>query len=404
MSTFHTRGLVTMSEGGRFAYEPLLDLTDGRPAGVEVLRRRDRDRTALVAPRVVWGTRQIAEFDAGIAITSVLHDPSYDSTVPLHVDICADTVVAARPRIAQLPGVLRERLEGLPIPPIVLEIGPAVSAASPRAFAEGVTELRSAGFAIAFDGVGRGFGLDLVAELLPHSIKLDTELVARLGVDPAADAVVTAICDVARACGITVSAVGVTHRDELAALRDHGITRAQGPLLASAQQHPGVAGLAIPVALIPRIQAAREAAPLRTVLPSVASLAKPALVLPDHVTADVVRAAFASHPHANSVLLTDTARRPTGFLDRNRFLMTLSGPYGHALYARRRADSLAEPPRTVGPTTDLAAALEYCLADRSRSWDDLVLLDGSLCCAGIVRVDDLMHVATGMYTEAGSVA
>jgi len=398
------RELVTMSEGGRFAYEPLLDLTDGRPAGVEVLRRRDRDRTALVAPRVVWGTRQIAEFDAGIAITSVLHDPAYDSTVPLHVDICADAVVAARPRIAQLPGVLRERLEGLPIPPIVLEIGPAVSAASPSAFAEGVTELRSAGFAIAFDGVGRGFGLDLVAELLPHSIKLDSELVARLGVDPAADAVVTAICDVARACSITVSAVGVTHRDELAALRDHGITRAQGPLLASVQQHPGVAGLAIPVALIPRIQAARESAPMRTVLPSVASLAKPALVLPDHVTADVVRAAFAAHPHANSVLLTDTARRPTAFLDRNRFLMALSGPYGHALYARRRADSLAEPPRTVGPTTDLAAALEYCLADRSRSWDDLVLLDGSLSCAGIVRVDDLMHVATGMYTDAGSVA
>jgi len=404
MATIMSSRVVTVSKIGRFAYEPLFDLTDGRPAGVEVVRCRDRDRTAHVARRTVWGTRQIAEFDTGIAITSALHQPGYDATVPLHVDLCAESVIEGRPRLVQLPGLLRDQVGGLPIPPIVLEIGPAVTAARPRALVEGVGVLRAAGIAIALDGAGRGFGLDLVAELLPHSIKIDAELVTRLPTDPAARAVVSALCDVARACGITVSALGVSRPSELKALRDLGITRAQGPLLAQAQGHPRVTGLTIPVDLLPRVEAARSATPRRAALPGVADLAQPPLTLPQDVTVDVVRAAFAAHPQAGSALLTDGARRPVGFLDRNRFLIALSGPYGHALYGRKPATTLAEPPRTIGMGTDVAAALEYCLADRDRSWDDLVLLDGSLRCAGIVRVADLLQAATGVYAGAGSVA
>ncbi len=391
---------------GRFTYELLFDLADGLPAGVEVQRCRDRDRTELVAPRVVWGARQLAEFDAGIAITSVLHETAYDSTVPVHVDLSADAVVAARPRIAQLPAALRERLGGLPAPPIVLEIGPAVSAAPPDALAEGITELRAAGFGIAFDGVGRCFGLDLVAELRPTMVKLDPGLVARLPTDPRAAAVVQAVCDVARACEVTVAATGVSHQEELAALRDHGITRAQGPLLAAARRRPTTAGMMVPVELMRRVRETREPAPpvFRMSLPSVASLAQQALLLPDDVTAEVVRATFAAHPQADSVLLTDADRRPTGFLDRKRFMLAVSGPYGHALYARRAASGLAEPPRTIGLTTDVPTALEYCVSDRARCWDDLVLLDGSLRCAGVVRVSDLLQVATGVHAGTGSVA
>lgn len=390
----------------RFTYEPLLDLADGLPAGIEVQRCFDRDRTLLVGPRVVWGPRQLAEFDAGIAVTSVLHETGYDATVPVHVDLSADAVVAARHRVAQLPDALRQRLGGLPAPPIVLEIGPAVAAAPPDALAEGIAELRAAGFGIAFDGVGRAFGLDLVAELRPALVKLDPALVARLPTDPCAAAVVRAVCDVATVCEVTVSAVGVTHRDELAALRDHGVTRAQGPLLAAARRRPATAGITVPVELMQQVQAVREPAPpvFRMSLPTVASLAQQALVLPDDVSAELARTTFAAHPQAGSLVLADADRRPTGFLDRNRFMLALSGPYGHALYARRPVRGLAEPPRTIGITTDVPTALEYCVSDRTRCWDDLVLLDGALRCAGIVRTADLLQVATGARSGTGSVA
>lgn len=391
-----------MSDLGRFAFEPLMSLVDGIAVGVEVRRRADRDRTEFVAPRVVWGPRQLAEFDTGIAIASVLHDTAYDATVPLHVDLTADSVVAARPRILTLRSMLQERMDGHPLPPIVLDVRQAQSAAPPAALADGLAELRAGGFAIALDGAGRGFGLDLIADVAPDLVKIEADVVERLPTDPRARVVVTALCTLAENAEIRVVADGVTHREELAALRDHGVTLAQGPLLAGLRARPGCAGVVLPTDLMPRIQAARahRGLPGRRAVPPLAALARPAVTLPDHVAADAVREAFVAHPQAASVVLLDEARHPTGFLDRNRFMIAVSGPFGHALHARRPAAGLAEPPRTLGGNTDVHAALEYCLSDRARSWDDLVLLDGSLRCAGIVPVSELLQAATGVRSSS----
>lgn len=223
-----------MSDHGRFAFEPLLNLVNGRPVGMEVLRRQSRDQTALVAATSVWGTRQLAEFDSGIAIASVLHGTDYDPTLPLHVDVLADTVVAARRRVRQVRSSLERRDPGRPAPEMLLEINPALSAAPPDALADGVAELRADGFGIGFDDVGRGFGLDLVAELVPDLVKIDARLVARLPDDPRARAVVGALCGVCRTVGVRVCATGVRTVDQLAAVRDHGIPWAQGPLLGTA--------------------------------------------------------------------------------------------------------------------------------------------------------------------------
>jgi EAL domain-containing protein (putative c-di-GMP-specific phosphodiesterase class I) len=383
-----------MGDYGRFAFEPMLSLVHGRSVGVEVRRCRDRDRTEVMVRRVVWGTRQLTEFDAGIAIASVLQRPDYDSTVPVHVDVCADSVVAARPRLSRLPDVLRGKLAPQPAPQVVLDVRPALSAAPPADLVEGVKELRAAGFGIALDDAGRGFGLDLIAELHPDLVKIDAELVAQLPTDERAQVVVAALCEVCRVVGVRVAATGVTSRDELSAVRDFGITWAQGPLLAAARRKPGMHGIVLPVELMPRIQAARDPAPRTARLPTVASLAKPPLVVADDVRAEVVREAFAAHPQATSVVLVDAGRRPTGTIDRTRFLIAVSGPYGHALYANRPATGLADAPRTIGATTDVPTALQYAIRDRSRAWDDLVVLDGSLVCSGVVAVADLLDAGS----------
>jgi EAL domain-containing protein (putative c-di-GMP-specific phosphodiesterase class I) len=396
-----------MSDHGRFAFEPLLNLVNGRPVGLEVLRCQARDQVALVARNAVWGPRQLAEFDSGIAIASVLHGTEYDATVPLHVDVLADTVVAARRRISQLPASLRNREAGRPAPPMLLEINPALSAAPPDAFAEGVAELRAEGFGIGFDAAGRGFGLDLIAELEPDLVKIDPRLVARLPQVPRASTVVRALLDVCHAVGVRVAAVGVGTPDQLAAVRDHGIPWAQGPLLAEPRRRPSTAGIVLPVDLMPRMRRPQDtmvpAAPAApsAPLPSVADLAQAAVSLPEHVTAESVRQALADHPQAGSVVLLEPHGRPTGFLDRNRFMLAISGPFGRALYADRPARALAETPRTLPHTTDVRSALQFCLSgDRSRSYDDLVLLGADGACVGVARVADLLQDATGNPTAA----
>jgi EAL domain-containing protein (putative c-di-GMP-specific phosphodiesterase class I) len=389
-----------MGDYGRFAFEPLLNLVNGRPVGLEVVRCQARDQIEHVARNAVWGTRQLAEVDSGIAIASVLHGAGYDATVPLHVDVLADTVVTARQRIGQLRSSLRAREAGRPAPPMLLEINPALSAAPPDALVEGVTELRAAGFGIGLDGA-RGFGLDLITELAPDIVKLDRGLVARLPHEQRARIVARALLDVCGAVGVRVAAAGVSSRDQLGAVRDLGIAWAQGPLLAEPRRRPSTAGILLPVDLMPPVRPTAPGPQAPAPPPSVASLAQAAVSLPEDAPAESVRQALADHPQAGSVVLLDAHSRPTGFLDRNRFMLAISGPFGRALYANRPAQALAEPPRTVPARTEARAALQFCLSgDRDRSYDDLVLLDGAHTCVGIVRVTDLLQEATGASTAA----
>jgi EAL domain-containing protein (putative c-di-GMP-specific phosphodiesterase class I) len=385
---------------GRFAFEPLLNLTNGRPVGLEVLRCQARDQVEHVARNAVWGTRQLAEFDSGIAIASVLHGAGYDAAVPLHIDVLADTVVAARRRIGQLRGSLLARDAAHPAPPMLLEINPALSAAPADALAEGVAELRAAGFGIGLDGPARGFGLELIAELAPDLVKLDRDLVARLPYQPLARSVAQALIEVCGAVGVRVAAAGVATPEQLAAVRDLGVAWGQGPLLAEPRRRPSTAGILLPAELLPRQRSAASApkdpAPAQALPPSVAGLAQAAVSLWDDVPADSVRQALADHPQAGSVILLDPSGRPTGFLDRNRFMLAISGPFGRALFANRPARDLAEQPRTLPSRTDVRTALQFCLSgDRERSYDDVVLLDDAGTCAGIVRVTDLLQEATG---------
>jgi EAL domain-containing protein (putative c-di-GMP-specific phosphodiesterase class I) len=384
-----------MGDHGRFAFEPLLNLTNGRPVGLEVLRCQARDQVEHVARNAVWGTRQLAEFDSGIAIASVLHGADYDATVPLHVDVLADTVVNARRRIAHVRASLVSRSGPHPVPPILLEISPPLSAAPAAALTEGVAELRAAGFGIGLDGPARGFGLDTVADLAPDLVKLDRDLVARLPYQPLARTVAKALVEVCREVGVRVAATGVSTPEQLAAVRDLGITWAQGSLLAEPRGRPSTEGILLPADLMPRRRPAVPAQRTEARAAPVAGLGQAAVTLWDDVPAESVRQALADHPQAGSVVLLDTAGRPTGFLDRNRFMLAISGPFGRALYANRPARTLAEPPRTLPARTDVRTALQFCLGgDRERSYDDIVLLDDAGACSGIVRVTDLLQEAT----------
>lgn len=379
---------------GRFAYEPVLNLLNGRPVGVEVLRLRARDQALHAAASAVWGTRALAEFDSGIAIASVLHGTAHDPTAPLHVDVLADTVVAAPRRVRELRAALQRGAPRRPAPTVVLDIGPALSAAPPDAFARALAELREDGFSVAFDGVGRGFGLDLVAELRPDLVKIDAHLVARLPGCSRARVVVTALTDVCRAVGVRVSANGVHTADQLAAVRDHGIPWAQGPLLAAARSDPSLSGVVLPRELVPpgAPPPNRPTAPAPSRATSVAALAQVPLCLPHDAPADAVRHALVEHPHARCVVLLDAHRRPTGVLARDRFLREFPGPSERA---KRPAHFLAEPPRTVPAGADARAALGSGLADPGRTHDDLVVVGPDGACTGVVRVRDLIRQASG---------
>ena len=384
----------------RFAFEPVFNLRTARVVGFEVRPRHAQDSVASRAAGSVWGTRQVVELDAAVALASLAFAADADASIPVHVDVLADTAVAARRRLRGILDGLAER--GRAAPPVVLEIGPAATAAPTPALLEALRELRSWGFRIALDDVAAGFGLDVLAAARPDLVKLDAHLVAGLPAGGLERTVAGAIVDVARAVGSRVVAVGVSRREELAALAELGVMLAQGPLLAAPRRRASMSGVALPIDLtLAGVVPAAEPGPADPRIPAqagpsnVRELAQAAVTLPDTVTAEDARRAFGDHPHAAGVVLLGPRQVPTCFLDRNRFMLAISGPYGRALYAARPAATLGERPRVLSELTAVAEALQWSLAgDPTRSYDDVVLVSGEGACTGIVRVADLLRTAT----------
>ena len=102
-----------------------------------------------------------------------------------------------------------------------------VSAAS-QATLIAITRL---GVTISVDDFGTGYSsFASLHSLSPTMLKIDRSLIARLAVDPAAQAVLRAIVDMARALGLSTAAEGVETPDQLEVVRQLGCDVIQGYL------------------------------------------------------------------------------------------------------------------------------------------------------------------------------
>jgi Mg2+/Co2+ transporter CorB len=117
----------------------------------------------------------------------------------------------------------------------------------------------------------------------------------------------------------------------------------------------------------------------------------PAVTMDLTATADQVLNALNDNPGATSVVLVDEQQRPRFTVDRTRFLLRISGAYGHALHAHKPASRLSDPPRLVPKTVPAIAALRAAGKESERVYDDLVVIDEIGRCLGIVRVGDLIR-------------
>jgi diguanylate cyclase (GGDEF)-like protein len=118
----------------------------------------------------------------------------------------------------------------------------------------------------------------------------------------------------------------------------------------------------------------------------------PALTLPVSTTGEAVRAVLSDRPAISGVVLVDNDGRPRYTLDRTRFLLAVSGAYGHALYGSREAGQLGDTPRVLESGSSARAALELvCSSVAHRRYDDILVLDSGGRCVGAVCVGDVIH-------------
>jgi sensor c-di-GMP phosphodiesterase-like protein len=218
-------------------YQPILDITNGRLEGAEVLIRwRKRDGSVIPPARFI----PLLESSGLI----------FDVTRALMRRVCEETgpAIGRRPRckisfnltarhFAEPATIadIRALFAGSPIAlsQVVLEVTerqPLENLSTARAVIAGLQEL---GVRIAIDDVGAGHGgLSYLLKLGVDMIKVDKLFVDAIGAERHSAAIIKSLVELARSMRMDIVAEGVESFDQVAYLRDQGIRLAQGYVFA----------------------------------------------------------------------------------------------------------------------------------------------------------------------------
>ena len=206
----------------RFAFQPVVNLTTGGVAALEILARPETGDVLAQA-------RRDPELDGRLAALAIRAAARQETLLPLHVNVFAGTL-ADLGGLAALRDAVREAGR-LPWE-VTVDIGPPFTHVPHQALLEAVSALRGDGFRICADGVGDGdVPLRLLADLAPDLVKLDASLLAR-------PAVVSAMRTLCEQLGALLSVEGVETESQCATALSAGAQLAQGELFAPPARLP----------------------------------------------------------------------------------------------------------------------------------------------------------------------
>lgn len=363
----------------RFAFQPIVDLDGGCVVGVEVFTRAAQGEVGALLERA-RADGELTGTDVALATTAIWAAASYETLLPLHLNVFAATVAsgdAFREPVRQaLQGTGRRPAE------VVIEIVAPYFGADRPALTEQIDRLRKDGFRVAFDNIGEGdVPLTMLIRTGPDLVKIDREIIAGLPEDRHCVALVEALVHICAAAGSLVVAEGVETVDQLRTLYRLGVSLAQGDLLAPTADRPTSA------VTLPAVSAAlpgQEQPRLR-----VRELMRPALTAPLTATIGAVQKQLKDAPDAGAVVLVDEHGRPVRLLDRRRFLAAFDGS---AQLVDKAAVRLGQEPRVLRPDASAYDVLDAPAGGAPhRSSTDLVVVSESGSCIGVIDARSVLE-------------
>ncbi|MBB5158447.1 EAL domain-containing protein [Saccharopolyspora phatthalungensis] len=377
------------------AYQPLVNIGLGGILAVQLLPRwfgdGPRPSDSGVQPDPV-------KEDLQLVVGAIRAAADCRIRLPLHLSVRAHTVVHDPGALMDVRRALwsagRQESE------TTLEIRPPLSRLDPERLLARMEELRGCGFRVALVGVGMdSVSPSLVTDLRPDLVKLTPSVLHGFPDKQGGLAVLESMRQLADVAGAALVVDGADQRRQFAAVRRLGARLVQGALLAPVSETPPMTTqVSVPAPEAPG-RPDREDARAATGPPVVEFLA-PATMLPADALADEARKTFTERPEISGIVLVDDEQRPLEALDRNRFLLAMSGPYGHALHAGKPASRLADKPRIVTTSTTAAETMRLVTtSDPARAYEDAVVVDEVGRCLGVIRANDLVRGVTDDHVE-----
>ena len=224
----------TIDRGGlEMVYQPKLDLSTGRVAGVEALLRWPHPRLKVLRPAAFMPLilrHGLMRPVTDLVFKKVLDDAARWVSMGLEIPVAVN-LFAPLLRDLQLPeavsALLRER--DLPTRLLTIEITEDLVLDEVGRVTGVLQQLRDDGVRIAIDDFGSGYSaLSYLRDLPIDEVKFDRHFIASVATDARAAAVVSAVIDLNHNLGITVVAEGVEDAETADWLRAHGCDIGQG--------------------------------------------------------------------------------------------------------------------------------------------------------------------------------
>ena len=222
------------------AFQPIQILKDRALLGYEALSRGARG-TGLESAGQLFGAAEAhglhVELDRLCRSRALLSAGRISSGARLFLNTLPTTI-----RDPEFRGrALIEFLDKAQVSPdrIVIEITEKLIIANYNLFSEAMAYFTELGMSFAVDDVGAGYsGLESIARLRPHFLKIDISLVRDVHHSLVNREMVKAILSLGRGISSTVIAEGIETREEAEALQDIGIDYGQGFYLARPELPP----------------------------------------------------------------------------------------------------------------------------------------------------------------------
>ena len=224
---------VVLDFGFSMAFQPIFDMTTGRPWAYEALvRGEDGSSAASALDRVTPESRYA--FDQRcrvVAIERAVAAGLLDGDARLSINFLPNAVYSPQ---ACIQLTLRTAAASrLPTERLVFEFTENEKMGDPDHVMNIVHTYQAMGFATALDDFGAGHaGLNLLARFRPDIVKLDMELLRGIDASMPRRMIVEAVVGLCAKLGVRVIAEGIETRGELDAVRSLGVDLVQGYLLA----------------------------------------------------------------------------------------------------------------------------------------------------------------------------
>ncbi len=387
---------IIKSENIRTVFQPIVSLVDGTILGYEALSRGP-EGSPLERPdmlfKVAEANNMIWELEYLCRVKAL---EKAQKMVPIKMlFLNVDPKVMNDEKFKS--GFTKDFILKLGIDPanIIFEITERTCIEDYKIFKKTIDNYIDQGFRIAIDDTGAGYsGLKMLAEVHPHYIKLDMDLIRDIDKKALNQALVKALAEFAISVNMKTIAEGIETIDELNVLIGFGIHYGQGYLL----QRPSPGFLEITASnknLILNKQAQMRKQYLQTSSSiSIGEIARFDTPVNSSATGNVINEVFSGCVSVQGIPIVNNGA-PVGLIMRSEFYAHLATQFGVAVFMNRPIQLLMNnSPLIVDYHTSIAQVSKTAISRREENLYDYIIITKDGQYYGITTVKNLLEEIT----------